>query len=164
MSRSGYSDDNEDPLAHGRWRQAVRRAIEGKRGQALLIELVSTLDAMQDKQLYSGNFASSALGVLGAKRGTKVDDLCGEDKCGPRQVAERFGIAPAMAAEIMYLNDEYLVGEWKWVDVEVRGPIRKGWTDWGRQIKTTRVHNDFHAEERWRLMRNWAAKKCGECT
>ena len=26
MSRSGYIDDNEDPLAHGRWRQAVKRA------------------------------------------------------------------------------------------------------------------------------------------
>lgn len=32
MSRSGYTDDNDDPLAHGRWRQAVKRALEGKRG------------------------------------------------------------------------------------------------------------------------------------
>ena len=46
MSRSGYTDDNEDPLANGRWWQAVKRSLEGKRGQALLRELVEALDAM----------------------------------------------------------------------------------------------------------------------
>jgi len=78
MSRSGYTDDNsDDPLAHGRWRQAVKRALQGKRGQALLRELVDTMDAMGDKRLFPGSFATPAgefcaLGVLGAKRGTKM--------------------------------------------------------------------------------------------
>lgn len=39
MSRSGYSDA-DDPLAHGRWRQAVKRSQDGRRGQAMLRELV----------------------------------------------------------------------------------------------------------------------------
>jgi len=125
MSRSGYIDDNEDPLAHGRWRQAVKRALEGKRGQALLRELVAALDAMEDKRLYPGSFATPegefcTLGVLGAKRGVKMDDLGDEEDCEPAQVGQRFGIAPAMAAEIMYLNDEYAVDVWKWVPTGTR--------------------------------------------
>lgn len=145
MSRSGYTDDtddNDDPLAHARWRQAVKRALQGKRGQALLRELVQALDAMEDKRLYPGSFATPegqfcTLGVLGAKRGTKMDDLGDEDDCEPAQVGQRFGIAPAMAAEIMYMNDEYAVDCWK---------MESG----------VRVHNDNHPLERWERMRAWA--------
>ena len=97
MSRSNYTDDNDDPLSHGRWRQAVKRAIEGKRGQALLRDLLGALEAMEDKRLYAGSFATAAgefctLGVLGAKRGTKMDDLGDEDDCEPELVGQRFGI------------------------------------------------------------------------
>lgn len=125
MSRSGYTDDNEDPLAHGRWRQAVKRSLEGKRGQALLCELVQALDAMEDKRLYPGSFATPegefcALGALGAKRGIKVDDLGDDYDCEPDRVGQRFGIAPAMAAEIMYMNDEYAVD----TQVGGRGDLR----------------------------------------
>ncbi len=163
MSRSGYTDDNDDPLAHGRWRQAVKRAIEGGRGQALLRELLEALDAMEDKRLYSGSFATAegefcTLGVLGAKRGTKMDDLGDEDYCEREIVAERFGIAPAMAAEIMYLNDEYAVDEWKWIDVEFCGPVRPHWPDYGRHTRAVRVHNDDHAAERWCAMRKWTVE------
>lgn len=164
MSRSGYSDDNEDHLALGRWRQAVKRACEGKRGQTLLRELVEALDAMQDKRLSSGSFATAegefcTLGVLGVRRGTKMDDLGDEDDCDPAEVGQRFGIAPAMAAEIMYLNDEYAADEWKWVDVELCGPVRPYWPDYGRHTKSMRVHNDNHLVERWQSMRAWAAKQ-----
>lgn len=168
MSRSGYTDDNDDPLAHGRWRQAVKRALEGKRGQALLRELLGALDAMEDKRLYSGSFATAdgefcTLGVLGAKRGTKMDDLGDEDYCEPEIVAERFGIAPAMAAEIMYLNDEYAVDEWKWMNVEICGPMRprERHAIYGFQnmhLREVRVHNDNHAAERWQAMRKWVAE------
>lgn len=46
MSRSGYTDEygDGDPLALGRWRQAVKRSIEGKRGQAMLRELLEALE------------------------------------------------------------------------------------------------------------------------
>jgi hypothetical protein len=163
MSRSGYSDDCDDPLAHGRWRQAVKRALHGQRGQALLRELVQALDAMDDKRLYPGSFATPegefcTLGVLGTKRGTKMDDLGDDYECDTAQVGQRFGIAPAMAAEIMYMNDEYAVDVWKWVDVEICGPVRSHHPDWGRHTRTVRVHNDNHPQERWQRMRAWAVE------
>ena len=99
-----------DTLAPGLWRQAVKRALQGKRGQSLLRELVQALDEMDKKHLYAGRFITPlrpfcALGVLGAKRGTKMDDLIKDGDCDPAIVGERFGIARSMAAEIMYTND-----------------------------------------------------------
>jgi hypothetical protein len=163
MSRSGYTDDNDDPLALGRWRQAVKRATEGKRGQALLRELLEALDAMEDKRLYPGSFATAdgefcTLGVLGAKRGTKMDDLgSAEDDCDPAEVGQRFGIAPALAAEIMYMNDEYIVDEWQWIEVEFCGPVRPYYPEYEEHKRSVRVHNDAHPQERWQSMRAWAA-------
>ena len=139
MSRSGYTDDSNDPLAYGRWRQAVKRSLEGKRGQAFLRELIEVLDEMEDKRLFPGSFATAdgefcALGVLGAKRGTKMDDLVDdEDGCDTRTVGQRFGIAPAMAAEIMFMNDEY--------------------------VHSVRAYNENHPSERWQKMRKWAEKQ-----
>lgn len=166
MSRSGYTDDygDDDPLAMGRWRQAVKRSIEGKRGQALLRELLEALDAMPEKRLYRGNFATAdgefcTLGALGAKRGTKMDDLGDEYDCDAKLVGQRFGIAPAMAAEIMYMNDEYAVDDWKWIDVEICGPIRPHYPEWGKHTKTVRVLNKHAAEERWQQMRKWVASE-----
>lgn len=163
MSRSGYTEDNDDPLAYGRWRAAVKSALQGNRGQALLLELVEALDAMEDKRLYPGSFATAegefcALGTVGTKRGTKMADLGDEGYCDPEQVAQRFGIAPAMAAEIMYLNDEYFVDCYKWMDVEICGPVRPTYPDWGRHIKSVQVHNDNHPQERWQRMRAWAVE------
>ena len=168
MSRSGYTDDNEDPLALGRWRQAVKRSLEGKRGQALLRELIETLDAMEDKRLFPGSFATAdgefcTLGVLGARRGTKMDDLGDdEDGCDTDIVGQRFGIAPAMAAEIMYMNDEYAADCWKWVDVEICGPMPPHhFKPYGHKthVRSVRVHNDNHPSERWQNMRDWAEKQ-----
>jgi hypothetical protein len=163
MSRSGYTDDNDDPRAHGRWRGTVKRALEGQRGQALLRDLVQALDAMKDKRLYSGSFATAegefcTLGALGAKRGTKMDDLGDGDECDTVLVGQRFGVAPAMVAEIMYLNDQYMVDERKWITVELCGPVRPYYPDWGRHTREVSVHNDNHAAERWQRMRAWAAE------
>lgn len=161
MSRSGYTDDDgDDPLARGRWRAAVRSSLQGKRGQALLKELAEALDAMPDKRLYPGSFATAegefcTLGVLGAKRGTKMDDLGDEDDCDSGFVANRFGIAPAMAAEIMYMNDEYAVDVWKWVEVEICGPMNPYDHRNRYHKRSVRVHNDNHPKERWQRMRAW---------
>jgi hypothetical protein len=161
MSRSGYTDDDgDDPLAHGRWRAAVRSSLQGKRGQAMLKELAEALDAMPDKRLYPGSFATPegefcTLGVLGAKRGTKMDDLGDEDYCEPSLVGSRFGIAPAMAAEIMYMNDEYAVDVWKWVEVEICGPVNPYDHRNRYHKRSMRVHNDNHPQERWQRMRDW---------
>ncbi|OLP04534.1 hypothetical protein [Rhodoferax antarcticus] len=164
MSRSGYTDDNEDPLALGRWRQAVKKATQGKRGQALLSELIEALDAMDVKRLQPGSFKTvdgefCALGVLGAKRGLQMSDLGDEDDCDPAQVGLRFGIAPAMAAEIMYLNDDYFVDEWKCVNIEFCGPVRPHGPDYGSHVKNVRVPNADHPYERWKKMRQWATEQ-----
>ncbi len=50
MSRSGYSDDL-DSWALIRWRGQVASAIRGRRGQAVLRDLLAALDAMPEKAL-----------------------------------------------------------------------------------------------------------------
>jgi hypothetical protein len=166
MSRSGYSDDIEDPLALGRWRQAVKRSLEGKRGQALLRELATALDAMPDKRLFPGSFATASgefctLGVLGAAKGIKTDDLGDEDFCDTELVGARFGIAKAMASEIMYLNDEQ-VAKWHWQEVEICGPMQP-WHAHPYGYKTLKRHvqmpNENHPQERWQQMRNWVSQQ-----
>jgi hypothetical protein len=165
MSRSGYTDDIEDQWRHIMWRGRVASSIKGKRGQAMLRELLAALDAMPDKRLFAGSFqqtdgAFCTLGVLGAARGTKMDDLGdAEDGCDERLVAERFGVAAPLVQEIMYLNDEWLE-DWEWEDVELFGPPTKHWPDFGRPLnRSIRVPRKGVAERRWQLMRNWVAEQ-----
>lgn len=60
MSRSGYDDDSEDALAHGRWRAQVASATRGKRGQRLLGDMLAALDAMPEKRLVAHELEVSA--------------------------------------------------------------------------------------------------------
>lgn len=107
MSRSGYSEDCDNEWALIRWRGAVASAIRGARGQTLLKEMAAALDAMEEKQLIAHEFiaegAFCALGVVGKSRGVALEDL---DPLDRNAIASAFGIAPALAAEIMYVNDE----------------------------------------------------------
>jgi hypothetical protein len=107
MSRSGYTDDIDDMWAHIRWRGAVNSAIKGKRGQALLRELVAALDAMPERKLIAGELEENgqfcALGCVGKARGLDMSWIEAADR---NQVANVFDVAPALAAEIMYLNDD----------------------------------------------------------
>jgi hypothetical protein len=157
MSRSGYHDDCDDPLAAGRWRAAVRSAMQGKRGQAFLKEALAVLDAMPDKRLIAGELvidgnqqrycdlpdivvggdelvdrrgnpmpmgAVCLLGAVGKARGLEMSKL---DPHDIDTVAPTFGIADAMAREIVYWNDE---GDY-----------------------------DETPEHRWQRMRDWIAKQ-----
>lgn len=107
MSRSGYSDccDGWDLI---RWRGAVTSAIRGERGQKMLCELAAALDAMPEKRLIAESLQEEgevcALGCLGKARGTAMERLDPYDREG---LGKAFGIAPALAAEIMYINDEW---------------------------------------------------------
>ena len=136
MSRSGYSDDCGG-WSLICWRGAVNSAIKGKRGQAFLIELREALDAMPDKRLITeeleadGQFCT--LGVLGAKRGI---DMKGIDPDCRETVAAAFDIAPAMAAEIVYENDE------------------RSWA-YQRQPDGSLAWSPETPESRWHRMRNW---------
>lgn len=140
MSRSGYTDDIDDDLAAGRWRGQVASAIRGKRGQALLVDLLATLDAMPEKALVPHELETKdgevcALGALGKVRGIDMSKLDPEE---PEQVAAAFGIAPQLAQEIVYMNDEYLDSAWN---------------------DATKRYDDIAPELRWTRMRAWVASK-----
>ncbi len=107
MSRSGYCDDldNWDLI---RWRGQVASAIRGKRGQGLLRALLEALDAMPDKSLVAKELETEegmvcALGALGKVRGISLQDVDPKDY---DSVASMFGVAPQLAQEIVYMNDE----------------------------------------------------------
>lgn len=106
MSRSNYDDDC-DGWALIRWRGAVKAAIRGERGQALLRDLRDALDAMPSKRLIAESLESSgavcALGALGRTRGIDMAQIDPDDS---ETVAKKFGIADALAREIVYKNDE----------------------------------------------------------
>lgn len=107
MSRSGYSDDC-DGWDLIRWRGAVNSALRGKRGQALLTDMARALDNMPVKRLVADELVTNtgeccALGALGLARGLNMEGVDPEDR---NRVAKLFDIAPALAAEVVFMNDE----------------------------------------------------------
>ena len=107
MSRSGYSDDL-DNWQLIMWRGAVHSAISGKRGQKLLREMLTALDAMPEKALIAHELETAdghycALGVVGKARGLDMSTLDPEEA---ESVAKSFDIAGALVQEISYMNDE----------------------------------------------------------
>lgn len=138
MGRSGYTDDCDDsdiPLQL--YRQAVHRATTGYRGQHLLRRLRDALDAMPNKRLISGaiqdkNGDVCALGALDPTAPSfNEDDEYGDYDEHARKLAKHFGVAPALAAEIVYMNDE--------------------WCSWRAKDETP--------EQRWKRMRAWVEEQ-----
>lgn len=128
MSRSGYDDydGDYDQWADIRYRGAVASAIRGKRGQKLLQDIADALDAMPEKRLIAydlvdGQGQYCTLGVIGAARGIPLATIDPEDA---ETVAKTFGIAPALAREIVYENDE---GAWERETPERRWQRMRGW-------------------------------------
>lgn len=154
MNRSGYTDDDDDPLATGRWRAQVKSAIRGKRGQAFLRELIAALDAMPDKALITDELVTAegdvcAIGAVCQMRGVDVRNV---DYGSPEDVAAKVGIASQMVAEIEYENDEC---GYRFEKVQLpESPERPKWAPdftWERIEETP--------EERWQRMRRWAEAK-----
>jgi len=110
MSRSGYIEDIDiDHWALIKWRGQVAAAIRGKRGQRLLLDLISALDSLPEKVLIAEELINAdgdycALGAVGKLRGVKMDRLDPEDA---ETVADAFDIAEQLAREIVYINDEH---------------------------------------------------------
>jgi hypothetical protein len=105
MSRSGYSDDCENIWL---WRNSVDRALNGKRGQAFLRELLDTLDAMPKKELIEGELVTEdgevcALGSVFKARNINVVQI--PEYYDNRNAGKALGIAYSMVAEIAYMND-----------------------------------------------------------
>jgi hypothetical protein len=107
MSRSGYTYDMDDQWQLIRWRGAVASALNGRRGQDFLKEMLAALDKIEDQRLISGDLVCEgevcALGAVGLARHLEMADIDPEDR---DTVADFFGVAHAMACEIMYENDE----------------------------------------------------------
>lgn len=158
MSRSGYTDDYDEDGTGGLWRGAVASALRGKRGQAFLRELAAALDAMPEKRLIANELEADGefctIGVLGAARGIDMAKIDPEDYY---QVAAAFGIAPCMAQEIVYENDEVNDGlEWKkW---EVCGPMRYFWPHWEKHERSGCMPMADAESVRWQRMRKWVAE------
>lgn len=131
MSRSGYSDDYDESI--NIWRASVQRAINGKRGQSFLREMLHALDAMPAKRLIDNDLIRDgevcAIGAVGRLRGYHMEDLDPEQYF---QIAERFNIARALVQEIEDLNDdgsglhETPESRWErmraWVSAQIREP------------------------------------------
>ncbi len=133
MSRSGYSDDfDSEDIPGCLWRQAVHRATTGSRGQHLLHKLRDALDAMPVKRLITDAIKDASGGVcaLGALDPNapeyKADDYDWEDGHA-RELAKHFGIARALAAEIVYMNDEAAI--WRQETPEQRWIRMRAWVD-----------------------------------
>ena len=155
VNRSGYSDDC-DGWDLVRWRGAVASALHGKRGQAALREIAAALDAMPVKELAAESLVNEdgafcTLGALGHARGLDMNMIDPEDR---QAVADAFGIAEAMAAEIMFVNDEH-TDDWIWMEVEICGPMRR----WERHNRWVRVWDGSAGARRWRYMRDWVQKQ-----
>jgi hypothetical protein len=135
MSRHGYTDDHDDcTVSLALYMATLARAIRGKRGQLALRDLIAALDAMPQKRLVSSRFRDSdgeccALGALAVARGVidRLPKLTGpwEDGRDPEEdhpegtldtkfdsweireaVAAALDIAPSLASEVMYQNDD----------------------------------------------------------
>lgn len=132
MNRSGYSDDEDDQLAYGRWRAQVASAIRGKRGQAFLRELAAAMDAMPEKELFAGELIGPGggcctLGVVCQSRGI---DVTGWNLDDAGRIARELGIAEQLVREIENLNDD---AAWH--------------------------YDDDTPERRWQRMRAWVESK-----
>lgn len=108
MTRSGYVNDwDYDRWATICWRGAVARAIKGKRGQAFLQEMLEAMATLPEKKLIDHDLQREgsvcAIGAVGKARGIDMASIDPEDR---ETVAKVFGIAPALAAEITFMNDE----------------------------------------------------------
>ena len=156
MSRSGYSDDC-DGWALIRWRGAVKSAIRGARGQAMLRELAAALDALPEKRLAAEALTTDegdycALGALGRARGMDTAQIDPYDRDA---VAQAFGVAEALAAEIMWMNDEMIEESRAYSNFEVCGPMR----GWEQHVQLRWVTDPRAAEKRWAQMRHWVEQQ-----
>ena len=128
MSRSGYSDDGDgDGWSLIRWRGAVSSASRGRRGQSFFKELLAALDEMPNKRLIADELIESgevcAIGALGLKRSIDMKEIDPED---PDTVANKFNIAPALAREVVFMNDE---GHWNTESPEERFVRVRSWVE-----------------------------------
>jgi hypothetical protein len=108
MSRSGYNEDcDDDQWSFIMYRGMVASATRGRRGQALLKDVLIAMNGMPLKRLIAHELeqdgAVCAIGAAGKLRGVDMSNLDPDD---PETVAGRFDVADCLAREIVWKNDE----------------------------------------------------------
>jgi hypothetical protein len=126
------------------WYANLRRAMQSKRGQAFLRELLEALDALPQKRLIQGAMERGgelcALGAVGLTRGMDLDGLDSRDH---DRIANAFGISSMLAQEIAYWNDQGMEA------------CLLGLTDGGEWTENT-------PEDRFTFVRAWVVARLGE--
>lgn len=112
------------------WRGAVASAIRGRRGQAFLEEMLAAFDALPERKLIENSLiendgAVCALGAVGKARALDMQKIDPEDH---ETVAGAFGVAHALACEIMFENDEG-AGYWAKETPEQRFERMRRWVE-----------------------------------
>ena len=114
MSRSGYVlDDGDHEGELELYRRAVLNAMRGKRGQVFFKALAAAMDEMPEKILIKHELISEegeccTIGVVCKARNIDVSNVDIYDR---EEVGRLVNIAPALAAEIEYMNDEWSYNE-----------------------------------------------------
>lgn len=109
MSRSGYNEDwDGDQWTMIMYRGRVASAARGKRGQALLKDILIAMNAMPCKRLVAHELeqadgAVCAIGAAGKLRGVDMSKLDPDD---PDTVAGQFNVADCLVREIVWENDD----------------------------------------------------------
>jgi hypothetical protein len=148
MGRSGYCDDYDwdgagAPPAF--FEQAKTNAIKGKRGRGFLAELAAAMDSMPVKELIAEELVTAdgaccTMGVVCKARGLDVSKVDYDDADA---VGKLLGIAPTLAREIAYLNDD---------DFGYEATHKSGGIP-GMSAETP--------AERWLRMRKWVSDQLG---
>ncbi len=136
MSRSGYTEewDCDDDSSLAMYRGMVASATRGKRGQALLKDILIAMNGMTrkrliDKELEQYDGAVCAIGAAGKLRGVDMSGLDPEDI---ETVAAKFNVADCLAREIVWQNDDAYWKETpeerfyrvrKWLRKQIKEPL-----------------------------------------
>lgn len=143
MGRSGYCEDYDGEVNPELYRHAIERAIKGQRGQHFLKTLAIEMDAMSEKKLIAGELVDEdgqccTMGVVLKAKGIDPSPVDYGDR---EHVARLINIAPSLAAEIAYMNDD---------DFGLEAEPKPGAIS-GMNTETP--------EERWIRMRAWVEGK-----
>jgi predicted outer membrane lipoprotein len=121
----------------------------------MLCEMLQALGALPELSLAADSLVTAdgeycALGALGRARAMDLESIDPDDR---ESVAKAFGVAEALVAEIMDLNDRGSFDERIYFNFDVCGPMRR-WEShrqlrWATDPKAGRI--------RWSRVRAWVA-------